>query len=119
MYKTTEITTDKTTDKQLKISAFIGFMFFLIPLSFQIIWIWIFCLYDNQAERVEKFKIILPAFFYHEPRHATWLFIAFCLLAIILLVISLKQRNKPLRILSIVTLVLASLMMLLLLFSLM
>jgi hypothetical protein len=109
----------KLTDKQSKISAIIGIILFLIPLSFQIIWFWIFFLYDNQAERVEKFKIILPTFFYREPRNATWLFIVFCLVAIILLLISLKQRNILLRILSIVTLVLSNLMLLLLLFSLM
>jgi hypothetical protein len=110
---------NKTTDKQLKISAIIGIILFLIPLSFQIIWFWIFGMYDNPNERVEKFKLILPSFFYKDPRNATWLFIAVCLVSVILLLFSLKQRNIPLRILSIVTLVLSSLMLLLLLFSLM
>jgi len=109
----------KLTDKQSKISAIIGIILFLIPLSFQIIWFWIFGMYDNPNERVEKFKIILPSFFYKDPRNATWLFIAVCLVSVILLLFSLKQRNIPLRILNIVTLVLSSLMLLLLLFSLM
>ena len=109
---------NKTGNQKLKISAIIGFLFFLVPLSYQIIWICIFYLYHNPADRFEKFKTIIPAFL-QEPHNAAWFFIAFLLIAIIFLTISLRQRNIPLRILSIVTLVLTSLLTLLFLFSLM
>src|SRR5512138_3257823 len=95
-----------------------GMVFFLIPLGYVITWIIITTLYGNHADRVLQFRKFLPPFFKQLGR-ATLLFIVFCIIAIVLSSTSMKYEKPLMKNLSLLTVVLSSLMILWLLFTMM
>jgi hypothetical protein len=108
----------KKISPRLITTTIIGFILFLIPLFYQILWMYISGLYNTQAERVANYNTYLPPFL-RGYGQATMLFLVFCIISLVLLAISLKIRFTPLRILIIISIVMESLMTLLNLFSLM
>ncbi len=100
-----------------KIYTFVGLLFMLVPLFYQILWIYVFSKFDNHAERVEEFRRYLPSII-SEPGTSSIIFIVFCFLAIILSLICLKHSIKLLKVVNITTLIVAGALMSLLLFSL-
>jgi hypothetical protein len=98
--------------------AVISILFLIIPLFYQGLWIYIFSLYENHADRVEKFRSYSFSSL-HSSINDTLVFFIFCLIAVIMSAISLQDSNKFLRIVSMTTLISGSLLSLLLLFQLM
>jgi hypothetical protein len=95
-----------------------GMLFFLIPLGYTLLWIWIFNMYGSHADRVAQFTKFLPPFFKY-PGRATLLFILFCIIAIVLSATSMKYEKPLMKNLSLLTVILSSLMILWLLFTMM
>jgi len=108
----------KSSSQRSTLSATGGIFFLAIPLFYQIEWIYIFGLFDNQADRVKRYTQILPSFL-KDPGNASWLFVASCVIAMILFSVCLKHSRKTMKFLCIAMLVLAGLLFLLLLFSMM
>ena len=109
---------DKLSNLKSKIYSSLGFFFLLIPLFYQILWIFIFSKFSTHEERVEHFRNYLPPII-REPGIAPQLFIVFCLLAMIFSFISMQHSTKLMKGANIIMLVVGLLLMLLLLFQLM
>jgi hypothetical protein len=102
----------------IKIRAILGIMFFMIPFGYELLWIYLFNEYNNHKISVEKFSSFLPVFI-NDLNTATWLFIISSVIAIILIITTLKQPDTLLRKISPACLILAVPLILVLLFSLM
>jgi amino acid permease len=101
-----------------KVAVSLGIVFCLFPLFYQVLWIYIFGLYNNHADRVGRFITYLPPLC-KEPRPATWVFLASSVVAFVLLAAGLKLQQKIARTLVVLSLILTGIMILFLLFSLM
>ena len=108
----------KSSTLKSKIFTSLGSLFLLIPLFYQFLWIYIFGKLETHSERVEHFRSYLPSII-REPRIATQLFLAFCLMAIIFSLISFRQSSNLLKGVNILVLIVSLLLMLILLFQLM
>lgn len=107
----------KTSNPRLmKILTFLGLISLSIPLSIQILWIFVFNLGTNQAECVEIFHSYFPDSF-QGSFGLTYLSIAFSISAIILGSISLKLSGIVWKTLNVITLVFSILLLLLNIFS--
>jgi len=108
--------TNKLSTKEILVIA--GLVAGFIPLYYQALWIYIYNLFGSQAESVAEFKKYLPPFF-RDPHNATKLFLALCVISIILCVIGIKTTKKFLKVAVITDIFICSLLILLLLFSMM
>jgi hypothetical protein len=104
--------------KQSKILTLISFVCFLIPFLIYGLWIYVFNLGTNQAERVAVFKDYFPDFL-NGRWSITLVSIFFCISAIIISTINLKILKKYWKLLNVLILLLSSLLLLLNLFSMM
>ena len=102
--------------RHAKILTFLGLIILSIPLSMQILWIYVFNLGTNQAERVENYHIYFPAFL-HGKFGLTYLSMALVILAIILASIGLKLSGKIWKALNIIIMAFSILLLLLNIFS--
>lgn len=102
----------------LKLMTFAGVLFMSIPILIQGLWIYVFNLADNQSDRILIFQSYFPEFL--QGRYvATYLSLAFCLLAIILSSNSLKLSGKLWKSVNMMILIISSILLLLNLFQLM
>jgi hypothetical protein len=109
----------KTSNPHLsKILTFLGLICLTIPLSIQVLWIYVFNLGTNQTERVEIFHSYFPVFL-HGKFSLTYLSMALGISAIILASIGLKLSGKLWKALNIIVLVFSILLLLLNIFSIM
>lgn len=109
----------KTSNPRLlKILTFLGLICLSIPLSIQVLWIYVFNLGNNQAERVEIFHSYFPDFLLGRF-DITYLSIACCISTIIFSSISLKLSGGFWKSLNIIILIFSVLLLLLNLFSMM
>ena len=112
--KTTNFVLNST---QLKGLTLASLLCLLIPVSIYGLWLYVFDLGTNQAERVIIFKDYFPDFL--DGRWSTTLLsISFCILAIILSIVSLKLSSKIWNLLNIIILIISTLLLLLNIFSL-
>ena len=109
----------KTSNPRLlKILTLLGLISLSIPLSIQILWIHVFNLGTNQAERVEIFHSYFPAFL-HGKFSLIYLTMALGISAIILASFGLKLSGILWKTLNIIILIISSLLLLLNLWQLM
>jgi len=108
----------KSNQFLFKALTFVSFIFLSITLFIYGLWIQAFNLGKTQSERVSIFNNYFPDFL-HGRWDITYLNITFCILAIVLSSICLKLPEKLWKVLNIIILILSSLMLLLMLFSLM
>jgi len=109
---------NKLNSPLLKLLTFLGVLFISIPILIQGLWIYVFSLADNQTDAVAMYHSYLPEFLH--GRHVTiYLSLAFCLLAIIFSIISLKLSGKLWKTLNTFILIFGGLLILLNLFQLM
>jgi hypothetical protein len=109
---------DQTENPTLRRIAIAGIIVCLVPLVYELLWIYLFRLYETQAERVAHYKLFLPGVL-EDPRVATWVFLAMSVLAIALSAIGLRQPNKVLWAFSLITIIIGSMLTLLLLWTMM
>ena len=101
-----------------KILTLVSFICFLIPFSIYSLWIYVFNLGTNQAERVAIFNDYFPDSF-NGKWSATLISVLFCILAIILSSFNLKRLERYWKSLNVLILILSCLLLLLNLFSMM
>jgi hypothetical protein len=107
---------DQTDNPTLRRTAIAGMIVCLVPLVYELLWIYLFKMYQTQDERVAHFKLFLPGML-KDPGAATWVFLAMSVLAIVLSAFGLRQKNKVLWAFSLLTIILGSMMTLLLLWT--
>ena len=108
---------DQTDNPTLRRTAIAGIIVCLVPLVYELLWIYIFKMYQTQDERIAHFKLFLPGML-KDPGVATWVFLAMSVLAVALSAVGLRQPNKLLWAFSLITIIVGSMLTLLLLWTL-
>ena len=106
------------TQQQLKAFLWMGILCVSIPVSFQVLWIYVFNSEVTQLARTELFKSYLPGFL-HGQYSINLLSIVSCIVAIILSSVCLKTTVTLWKVVNIIVLVLSILLLLLNLFQMM
>ena len=97
--------------------AILGFVFFLVPFFYFILWVIIAGQYDTQAKSVAAFQKYLPPSL-NGPLESTGLFIVLSLASVVLIANNREQPTKIMTYVTTVVLVLALMLVILLSFSL-